>query len=81
MDLLKDYGINIPKGGVAKTPQEAFEIAEKLGKSQGSSVVSQSSCALTWRSLAILLIWRLRLTWRCTDCDPIEIHLGLLASP
>ena len=29
--MLRSYGINTPKGAVAKTPQEAYEIAQKLG--------------------------------------------------
>jgi succinyl-CoA synthetase beta subunit len=29
--LLREYGINAPKGEVAKTPEEAFDIAKKLG--------------------------------------------------
>ncbi|KAI8372223.1 hypothetical protein EDC96DRAFT_500323 [Choanephora cucurbitarum] len=29
--LLREYGINAPKGEVAKTPEEAFEIAKSLG--------------------------------------------------
>ncbi|KAG9294242.1 hypothetical protein G9A89_021601 [Geosiphon pyriformis] len=32
MDLLKRYGVNIPKGSVARTPQEAYEVTQKLGK-------------------------------------------------
>ncbi|KAI9263327.1 hypothetical protein BDA99DRAFT_437973 [Phascolomyces articulosus] len=31
VDLLRKYGINAPRGEVAKTPQEAFEIAKRLG--------------------------------------------------
>ncbi|KAI8384918.1 ATP-grasp domain-containing protein [Radiomyces spectabilis] len=31
VNLLREYGINAPKGQVAKTPQEAFEIAKRLG--------------------------------------------------
>ncbi|ORY94159.1 hypothetical protein BCR43DRAFT_495970 [Syncephalastrum racemosum] len=31
VDLLRKYGINAPKGQVAKTPEEAFEIAKRLG--------------------------------------------------
>lgn len=34
--LLREYGINAPKGEVAKTPQEAFDIAKDLGKQQFS---------------------------------------------
>ena len=30
--LLREYGINAPKGEVAKTPEEAYDIAKKLGK-------------------------------------------------
>ena len=33
MNLLKDYQIPIPKGGVAKTPEEAFQVAKQLGVS------------------------------------------------
>lgn len=29
--MLRAYGINTPKGAVAKTPQEAYDIAKKLG--------------------------------------------------
>ncbi|RUP49949.1 LOW QUALITY PROTEIN: hypothetical protein BC936DRAFT_140902 [Jimgerdemannia flammicorona] len=32
VDLLRKYGVNTPRGAVAKTPNEAFEIASKLGK-------------------------------------------------
>ncbi|KAG0163853.1 Succinate--CoA ligase [ADP-forming] subunit beta, mitochondrial [Apophysomyces sp. BC1034] len=31
VDLLRKYGINAPRGQVAKTPEEAFEIAKRLG--------------------------------------------------
>jgi succinyl-CoA synthetase beta subunit len=31
MELLQKYGVKTPKGGVAKTPEEAFQIAERLG--------------------------------------------------
>ncbi|KAI9314407.1 hypothetical protein BX666DRAFT_1879475 [Dichotomocladium elegans] len=31
VELLRKYGINAPRGQVAKTPQEAFEIAKRLG--------------------------------------------------
>ncbi|KTW28042.1 hypothetical protein T552_01904 [Pneumocystis carinii B80] len=30
-NILKDYGINVPSGGVAKSPEEAVKIAEQLG--------------------------------------------------
>ncbi|KAK9764421.1 succinate--CoA ligase beta chain [Basidiobolus ranarum] len=30
MDLLKKYGVNTPKGEVAKTSKEAFEVAQRL---------------------------------------------------
>ncbi|ORX91840.1 succinate-CoA ligase [Basidiobolus meristosporus CBS 931.73] len=30
MDLLKKYGVNIPKGEVAKSPIEAYEVAQRL---------------------------------------------------
>ncbi|RUS19578.1 ATP-grasp domain-containing protein [Endogone sp. FLAS-F59071] len=30
VDLLRKYGINTPRGAVAKSPQEAFEVAQKL---------------------------------------------------
>lgn len=30
--LLREYGINAPKGEVANTPQEAYDIAKNLGK-------------------------------------------------
>lgn len=29
---MRKYGINAPKGQVAKTPEEAYEIAKRLGK-------------------------------------------------
>lgn len=29
--LLREYGINAPKGDVANTPQEAYNIAKNLG--------------------------------------------------
>jgi succinyl-CoA synthetase beta subunit len=29
--MLRSYGINTPKGAVAKTAQEAYEIAQNLG--------------------------------------------------
>ncbi|KAG2179685.1 hypothetical protein INT44_006533 [Umbelopsis vinacea] len=31
VDMLRSYGINTPKGSVAKSGQEAYEIAQKLG--------------------------------------------------
>jgi len=31
MKLLQDAGILIPQGGVAKTPEQAYEIASTLG--------------------------------------------------
>ncbi|CAG8585835.1 5816_t:CDS:2, partial [Scutellospora calospora] len=31
MELMNKYGINTPKGGVARTPREAFEVAKNLG--------------------------------------------------
>nr|CAG8615748.1 7065_t:CDS:2 [Entrophospora candida] len=31
MDLLNNYGIKTPKGSVAKTPLEAYDVAQKLG--------------------------------------------------
>ncbi|CDS08053.1 hypothetical protein LRAMOSA02002 [Lichtheimia ramosa] len=31
VDLLRKYGINAPRGQVAKTPEEAYEIAKRLG--------------------------------------------------
>ncbi|KAL0082122.1 putative succinyl-coa ligase beta-chain, mitochondrial precursor [Phycomyces blakesleeanus] len=31
VDVLRKYGINAPRGQVAKSPQEAFEIAKRLG--------------------------------------------------
>ncbi|KAJ1556470.1 hypothetical protein HK096_000579, partial [Nowakowskiella sp. JEL0078] len=30
MDLLEKYGVNIPKGAVAKSPEEAFQVAKSL---------------------------------------------------
>jgi succinyl-CoA synthetase beta subunit len=29
---MRKYGINAPKGSVAKSPEEAFEVAKRLGK-------------------------------------------------
>jgi succinyl-CoA synthetase beta subunit len=34
VQLLREYGINAPKGEVAKTPEEAYDIAKKLGKTR-----------------------------------------------
>ncbi|CAO3643289.1 unnamed protein product [Cunninghamella echinulata] len=31
IDMMRKYGINAPKGQVAKTPEEAYEVAKKLG--------------------------------------------------
>ncbi|KAI7880904.1 succinate-CoA ligase [Lichtheimia hyalospora FSU 10163] len=31
VDLMRKYGINAPRGQVAKTPEEAYEIAKRLG--------------------------------------------------
>ncbi|KAI8069231.1 hypothetical protein BC940DRAFT_298216 [Gongronella butleri] len=31
MDVMRQYGINSPRGHVAKTPEEAFEVAKRLG--------------------------------------------------
>lgn len=31
IELLNKYGVNTPKGGVAKTPQEAHDVFVKLG--------------------------------------------------
>ncbi|CAG8458006.1 2953_t:CDS:2 [Ambispora leptoticha] len=39
MDLLNKYGVNIPKGQVAKTPPQAYEIAKKFGKEDGDVVI------------------------------------------
>ncbi|CAG8596618.1 2253_t:CDS:2 [Ambispora gerdemannii] len=39
IDLLNKYGVNTPKGFVAKTPTQAYEIAEKLGKEEGDVVI------------------------------------------
>lgn len=33
VDLLRKYGVNAPRGQVAKTPQEALDIAKRLGMS------------------------------------------------
>ena len=30
-EILKSYGVPVPKGGVAKTPEEAKKIAEEVG--------------------------------------------------
>ena len=30
-DMLRDANVKVPKGGVAGTPKEAFEIAKSLG--------------------------------------------------
>jgi hypothetical protein len=40
MGILNKYGVNQPKGGVAKTAKEAFEVASKLGKFPQSLVYS-----------------------------------------
>jgi succinyl-CoA synthetase beta subunit len=32
VDVMRKYGINAPKGAVAKSPEEAFEVAKRLGK-------------------------------------------------
>ncbi|KAI8097173.1 uncharacterized protein BX664DRAFT_275717 [Halteromyces radiatus] len=31
VDVMRQYGINAPKGAVAKSPEEAFEVAKRLG--------------------------------------------------
>ncbi|SAL96193.1 hypothetical protein [Absidia glauca] len=31
VDVMRKYGINAPKGAVAKSPEEAFEVAKRLG--------------------------------------------------
>jgi succinyl-CoA synthetase beta subunit len=31
MKLLRDYGVSVPKGSAASTPNEAFAIAKSLG--------------------------------------------------
>ena len=31
MGLLKEYGLNVPRGSMAQTPQEAADIARSLG--------------------------------------------------
>ncbi|SAM09633.1 hypothetical protein [Absidia glauca] len=31
VDVMRKYGINAPKGSVAKSPEEAFEVAKRLG--------------------------------------------------
>lgn len=38
MQLLQDNGVNVPKFGVASTPDEAEEIAQRLGGSQEAPV-------------------------------------------
>lgn len=43
MGLLQEAGVSIPKGHVAKSPDEAYAIAKKLGTK------SRITCAtLTW---------------------------------
>lgn len=37
VDLLRKYGINAPRGQVAKTPEEAYEIAKRLGNNMNFS--------------------------------------------
>ena len=32
LDILKNAGITVPRGGVARTPDEALKIAQSLGK-------------------------------------------------
>ena len=32
MNLLNDLGIKVPNGKVARTPEEAFDVATELGK-------------------------------------------------
>ena len=32
MDLLREYGVSVPQGEVASTPEQAKEIAERFGK-------------------------------------------------
>lgn len=32
LDILKEAGITVPRGGVARTPDEALKIAQSLGK-------------------------------------------------
>lgn len=42
MQLLKEYGLNVPRGSVAQTPGEAAEIARRLG-------VLPSGLIIAWR--------------------------------
>jgi succinyl-CoA synthetase beta subunit len=35
MNILKKYGVTVPKGEVATTPEQAYQVAKTLGKSQG----------------------------------------------
>ena len=39
-ELLAKFGVSVPKGGVASTPEEAAEIAKELIDSSGLSVHS-----------------------------------------
>ena len=32
IDMLRDAGINVPKGGVARSPDEAFKVAKSIGE-------------------------------------------------
>ena len=31
-DLMRKYGISVPEGGICTTPDEAYELAQKLGE-------------------------------------------------
>lgn len=33
IDMLKKHGVNVPKGGVARSPEEAYEVATSIGSS------------------------------------------------
>lgn len=33
IDMLKSHGVNVPKGGIARTPEDAFDVANSIGSS------------------------------------------------
>lgn len=38
MDLMKDYGINVPKGMVARSPEEAENIFNQFKETKGGKI-------------------------------------------
>lgn len=46
MDLLQEAGVSIPKGHVAKSPDEAYAVAKKLGTN-----LRKTYATLTWALL------------------------------